>query len=93
MIADFRKETIKTKEYQNFVWKNNGQYIILYPAKMFFTMKAEINVFPEKPICYLGTFPPILVKICWKLITTNHKQDECLCWSKNIKLLFTRKLK
>lgn len=89
MTADFRKETIKTKEHQNFVWEKNGQYIILYPEKMFFIVKAEINVFPEKPIFYLWPFPPILLKIFWKLITTDHKQDECLFWSKNIKLLFT----
>lgn len=34
------------------------QCIILYQAKMFLTMKAEINIFPGKQMCYLGLFPP-----------------------------------
>lgn len=34
------------------------QCIIPYQAKMFLTMKAEINIFPGKQMCYLGPFSP-----------------------------------
>lgn len=49
IIVEFWKET-KLKNIRIF-WKMlkiKCQCIILYPAKMSFTMKAEINVFPEK---------------------------------------------
>lgn len=58
MTADFRIETIKTKEHQNFVWGKNGQYIILYPAKNVLQNEGRNKCISRESNMLFVAFPP-----------------------------------
>lgn len=58
MTADFRIETIKTKEHQNFVWGKNGQYIILYPAKNVLHNEGRNKCISRESNMLFVAFPP-----------------------------------